>query len=104
MKYIDAEMYIKDLESEMYDNPQDDYERGYNKALKRAVVLTHASEEDPVKHGHWVEDDGGRLFNDHYCSLCNHYALRDGLGFECLTDWCGYCGAKMDEEVRYETD
>lgn len=49
---------------------------------------------ETVKHGHWTED--------HKCSVCHNEAFREEFEFDEVyfeTDWCPYCGAKLDEEV-----
>lgn len=96
-RLIDADALEKAVEERPYDVMS--VEWGESDGFSAFAVLNMIVDMptiDPVKHGYWVEDDSGRLFNDHYCSICKHYALHDWLGFECLTDWCGNCGAKMD--------
>lgn len=43
---------------------------------------------DAVKHAHWM-----RGTHALYCSACYHISAKIILG----TDYCGYCGARMDE-------
>ena len=46
---------------------------------------------DPVKHGHWI-DDGD-------CFICSN--CRKAFGFlsaKCVTNFCPYCGAKMESD------
>ena len=62
---------------------------------------------EPVRHGRWVDEYGGKYANHHYrCSVCKGSALltsyRDGL-FSFQTEqkrskYCPHCGAKMDGE------
>lgn len=48
----------------------------------------------PVVHGHWVDPLG----QDPYCSVCGFsYEHEQGESAQ-TTDYCGECGAKMDEE------
>lgn len=47
--------------------------------------INNAPTVDPVKHGHWGEEMGGYV-----CSLCEEYS-------DFATNYCPYCGAKMDE-------
>lgn len=43
------------------------------------------------KIGHWLKDSRGTL-----CSICRGYAIDDD-GLTILTDYCPWCGAKMQE-------
>lgn len=57
--------------------------------------------EDPVKHGRWLYDSGEDRY---FCSACDEHALQICLGViygaahtdDCLSDYCPWCGAKMD--------
>ena len=58
-----------------------------------------------VVHGRWEDEHGGKYANPRYrCSVCKKRALykfeRDLLDnwkeVQALTDYCPYCGAKMD--------
>ena len=68
-----------------------------HKALKEA--LDRVSTVNPIKHGHWTEyhDEYDILFKfkERYaCSVCgtsNSYGK---------SDYCPWCGAKMDEVVE----
>lgn len=47
------------------------------------------------KHGHWVETGKSPPF----CSECDHYAVIV-VGESLLSDYCPWCGAKMDGEEK----
>lgn len=74
--------------------------RGYNAYVEQTI--DRQPTVDPIKHGHWIEHEGGLI-----CSMCNHYteAMYDepfnnefGKGWALKRPYyCGYCGAKMDE-------
>ncbi len=57
--------------------------------LKNAPTLDY----EPVVHAHWVKPSWGG--SKHGCSNCGHTADLSKQGSE----YCSYCGAKMDEEV-----
>lgn len=52
----------------------------------------------PVKHGHWIEQDGfdGDTYYD--CSACGHsWVTIEGTPQDNEMNYCPYCGAHMDE-------
>lgn len=64
-----------------------------------------AIDAEPVKHGRWEYEYGGKYANPRYrCSACKEKALyefrQDGLGswnaVQALTPSCPNCGARMD--------
>lgn len=68
------------------------YRKGYEDGKKDAVE---------VVHGEWLEEHGFDVHNNEYwvhcCSVCEEQALVDVLWREeQLTDYCPYCGAKMN--------
>lgn len=83
MRLIDADalrIAIDKLEAES-DMPKM-WHNGIAYAVNRIV---HAPIVDPIKHGHWDEEMGGYV-----CSLCEGFS-------DFATNYCPYCGAKMDE-------
>lgn len=52
--------------------------------------------EEPVRHGHW-EYVGGNLYR---CSVCHKGLADDDNILTGQENYCGVCGAKMDEEVE----
>lgn len=56
-----------------------------------------------VKTGQWVTGDKMTHYPRvpfkvwlHYCTACEHVALSDWLGEEILTEYCPFCGARME--------
>lgn len=56
-------------------------------------AIDDAPTVDPVKHGHWIESKGGDFigYPIYECSECGC-----PVGEE-ASNYCPYCGAKMDE-------
>jgi len=56
-------------------------------------------EAEPTRHGHWINGSfiiiGSQLVPEKICSVC-------GAGTIEASDFCGACGAKMDEEAKDE--
>ena len=56
-------------------------------------------EAEPITHGHWIK--GGETYielhtvQEHICSICGNRTLEAG-------NFCGNCGAKMDESEAEE--
>ena len=69
--------------------------------------INHAPTVDavPVRHGKWVQrfiKIGGQDFkHGMQCSVCGESAL-NAEGDDFLTDYCPFCGAKMDAEREEE--
>ena len=70
-----------------HDNSITGLERaiGYLRAIPAADVVE-------VKHGEWEIDDDGYV----RCSLCHQKTPLYNIELVELTDYCPYCGAKMD--------
>ena len=74
--------------------------------VKFDIESMPAVEAEPVVHAHWV----GHLENDGYsapgqwrCSRCGAMAGLNAIGnFAAISPFCGYCGAKMDEDTSHE--
>ena len=87
-KYYEGEAIVKEFTETT--NQSATWARGILARMKEADVA-------PVVHGHWIkhewaEEVEGMLIPNYECSHC-HMWLRDDR------QWCGECGAKMDEEV-----
>lgn len=54
------------------------------------LELAKPKDVAPVVHAHWIVRSAEWRFQTE-CSKC-------GMGFEHMTQYCPYCGAKMDEE------
>lgn len=48
---------------------------------------TPTADVEPVRHGHWVEDKYGSVFECSYCGYSTDFRL---------SNYCPNCGAKMD--------
>lgn len=76
---------------------------------KTTSIVCHGKRFDLVKHGNWIEREFGLM-----CSECGHYteAMYDepfnnefGKGWAYIRPYyCGYCGAKMDENEWEEPE
>ena len=52
----------------------------------------------PVKHGHWIEQDGYDGDSYYDCSACGHsWVIIEGTPQDNEMNYCPYCGAHMDE-------
>lgn len=60
-----------------------------------------AEDVAPIRHGHWIWGNDVDSIGAHgaECSVCGEYT-------EDNTEYCGCCGAKMDDELqrKYDTD
>lgn len=94
---IDA---IKSLESSM--PPKDNYTKGYDAALGRALIAVRAvppfADVQPVRRGKWLHFNNDSNFI--FCSECKHEAYWDTDYGQQLFDYCPYCGARMDGETE----
>lgn len=74
------------------------------------VCIRSAKTVDPVKHGHWTDDNECSVCGTK--GLCSVQEIREVYDYDCTektgyevdikffkTDYCPNCGAKMDEEV-----
>lgn len=58
-------------------------------------------EADPVRHAHWINEDG--LWDDrmYMCSACRaEWCLEAGTPADNDMRYCPVCGARMDEEAE----
>lgn len=96
MRYIDVEPleeklkeHIKKTESELM--------LGALSTFLRLLDITPTADVVPVRHGWWDTNEDNRIV----CSECKHgapymYKISDKLIMQELTDYCPYCGARMD--------
>lgn len=57
----------------------------------------HGTDAVEVRHGKWYQHDKKKAGDDcYYCSVCEKMALSEDCMCWELTDYCPYCGAKMD--------
>lgn len=106
MRPIDADALIRDVES--FNRPLcDDY---HMKDYVLDQILTDIKnaptiDAEPVRHGKWIPryiKIAGRDYkHGMQCSVCAEPAL-DVEGDDYLTDYCPWCGARMDAERKEE--
>lgn len=97
MRLIDADALVEDLIF-----PWKQFEIGFKELLNDAPTIDAAL----VVHAHWNQDSDGTL----YCSKCGRptYDSHDvPIEFNGIKGialvwpyYCGFCGAKMDEEAE----
>lgn len=104
-RYIDAykaKNEIRKRKSEC-DKCDDKFTLGI---VEAALDYVETADVEPVRHGHWIyhehvitgEDDG--IIGVYECSVCHApvpEAVFDFLMEGFYKDYCGACGAKMDE-------
>ena len=87
-RYIDADALEKEIKLEASED--------IARAVIRIIDRQPTADVEEAKHGKWYrhtqKEHGDTCF---YCSVCEEMALSDCMVWE-LTDYCPYCGAKMD--------
>lgn len=98
----ELEEKLERTEAELADRRKD--VEVLTEAVKQAEVvidrlLNKLVDSEPVVHAHWITemDDLGWL--KHGCSNCA-YTKRTDIHVRLGWDFCPYCGAHMDEEVK----
>lgn len=90
MRLIDADaLGVGKANIDVFEHPA--YADGWN-TLIDIIEKAPTVEAEPVRHGHW-EYWAGSLVK---CSVCG-YEYTDWLVCD---NYCGNCGAKMDEETE----
>lgn len=87
-EYIEREA-VFDVLFGQYCASCDETEQALNTAIEEVKAIP-AADVVPVRHGRWVELEGG----DSKCSLCGCYHHT----WEAHGYYCQHCGAKMDGE------
>ena len=86
----DTQDHIATVEDAAYWTAKDIYSDFIEQIEKAALAdVVH------VVHGHWKWSP---KHEEYECSNCGESAPCDGWHDELLSDYCPYCGAKMDEE------
>ena len=92
-RYIDADLLLKDISESVVFSVRGSGSpelRGARKIIDR-IENAPTADVVEVKHGEWIK--GG----SHYgCSECCTSILYNIWGYECYSDYCPHCGAKMD--------
>lgn len=65
---------------------------GLNDAMD-AVKNAPAADVVPVRHGHWIEIEDGKIGHLRECSSCEEWAL---FYYGYTAKYCPNCGARMD--------
>lgn len=92
MRLIDADEFIAThgmplTMSQFYGNTAE--LKSFNEGIRFVVeCMKGLPVHDPVRHGHWIEDDG--------CQICSNCGEEHEWG-EYRANYCEACGAKMDE-------
>lgn len=67
--------------------------------LKELKIRRETVDAEPVRHGHWIEQEVGNLDTYYTCSACKEdFCLIEGEPSDNLWNYCPNCGAKMDGE------
>lgn len=102
-RYIDAELFSKNLTMQVYLADDEDFTTAFVKGMelvKKAEEETPTADVQEVKHAKWVH-----YGEDIQCSNCLH--VSDDMCYEgdmdsgyytVLPHYCSNCGAKMDLE------
>ena len=116
MRLIDADELKEVMTMKIEDESLGDdliSDVGFGVMIARSYLI-RAKTVDPIKHGRWTEE--------HECSVCHNkahsdiYNVRPEYDYDweeelvptgdvvydedfLETDWCPYCGARMNEEV-----
>jgi DNA-directed RNA polymerase subunit RPC12/RpoP len=91
-RIIDAEQFYKEL-AELYQDIGWDERDNHISLADIKCNLELMPTVDPVRHGHW-EYVGGNLYR---CSVCHKGLPDDDNILTGQENYCGVCGAKMDE-------
>lgn len=80
---------------------------GHAGAARKLMVDAPAADAAPVVHGRWDRDltkpcetmtNERHVDEIHVCSVCRNMALSGDMDYF-LTDYCPFCGAKMDGDA-----
>ena len=70
------------------------------KSVKAVLRSLPASDVAPVVHGKWIDEDfPEKMATVHglaICSVCGELSHKAEHGYNILSNYCPYCGAKMD--------
>lgn len=91
MRLIDADA----MREEWLENGENEYVYDTN-AILDSIDAQPTIETVEVVHGKWKIKYGSEGDVYWYCSKCRHEVLFDIHGYQEKTDFCPYCGARMD--------
>lgn len=91
-EYIERETLISELSASCM--PIDDREisglLGCNESIRDVINAMPSADARPERHGKWEKSCDGYSY---FCSICKEEPDRSG---RLLSDFCPWCGAKMD--------
>lgn len=94
-RYIDAELFSKNLMMQVYLADDEDFTKAFVKGMelvKKAEEETPTADVQEVKHGHWA-----RLgWDERCCTCCGFVTTTEGSWDKPTEKYCPECGAKMD--------
>ena len=113
-EYVEREVISEGIRKYYYKNPpnssyQEGFDRGLDKA-QRVILDAPAADVVEVRHGRWefgkdLPDSFGSINKNKYhlyCSECRNQAFNKTVDndpdFDVDTQFCQWCGAKMDKE------
>jgi len=98
MRLIDADQICESIEKTLRWAEENGHKKMAN-AIIDVLIPTIACqptvEAEPIRHGHWVEASYASTMWK--CSVCGKI-----IEFGDLYEYCGKCGAKMDEVIDNE--
>ena len=104
MRPIDADILRERLQDLAYDDWNQGIIKSFADACNEIIEIVEeqpAVNAVPVRHGKWLPKHhyiaGHEFVSGHICSECGDDAM-NAEGDEFLTDYCPWCGARMDEE------
>ena len=68
-----------------------EWQEGWNDAIDMIMSETPTVDTEPVRYGHWIENDNGT----YSCSECQSWIPNEQHYY---ARYCLHCGAKMDGE------
>ena len=98
-EYIKREKIYADISRLLIDKDSADLtdcEDGWTSAISEAMdVIKNAPAADvrPEMHGKWMRSGDGYSY---FCSICGEEPYSRNEVFPILSDFCPWCGAKMD--------
>lgn len=99
-RYIDAELFSKNLMMQVYLADDEDFTKAFVKGMelvKKAEEETPTADVQEVKHGRW-----SHFLCYNTCSRCGSVYVHEYDDDAKIQDFafCPFCGAKMDEDER----
>lgn len=98
MRLINAdavwERYNKEYrQQDIYDGADD------KDWLKKCIDEAPTVDAEPVRHEKWIDDTGCLdSYKQYKCSGCGKRPMLNEMWCNELTDYCPFCGARMDGE------